>query len=265
MMVITDTPVEWYPDLGLFVKREDLCCPGGPNFSKTRGVFAHIQDRREKVIGVLDTVHSQGGWAVARACKELHRKCMLYYPVRKGDEKQPLKPQQKKAKDLGATLVKLPAGRSFMLYHRARASLRTNAYMMPNALKLPESVVETAREVERTKIPSTIGAILVPASSATIAAGVCLGLQGRNYRGKIVVHLGYSRPHHAVLGYMKKMTGLKLLNVEIVDENYTYADVARPGMVAPFASNEYYDLKTFRWWCDVGRQEYTTALLWNIG
>src|SRR5262249_34387357 len=152
------TPVEHHPELGLWVKREDLCCPGGPNFSKTRGVYAHVAKRPEGVIGVLDTHHSQGGWAVARACAALNKHCVLFYPVRKADRnllytgmkptQDPvwgewgdiLRPQQVAAFNLGAGLVPLAAGRSAVLYHRAKSALseERGSYMMPNALKLPE-------------------------------------------------------------------------------------------------------------------------------
>ena len=171
-MIVINTPLEHHPDWGLWVKREDLSCPGGPNFSKTRGVFAHIKARPESVIGVLDTAHSQGGWAVAKACRLLNKGCILFYPVRKREHNQPLKPQQLAAKELGADLVRMKAGRSAVLYHGAKKCLKPTAYMMPNALKLPESVEETALEFARTKLPPDLQTIVVPASSGTIAAGV---------------------------------------------------------------------------------------------
>src|SRR3990167_10393059 len=115
-MCVSHTPVEHYPDLGLWVKREDLACPSGPNFSKTRGVWARVKSRPDPIIGVLDASHSQGGWAVARACSLLGRQCWLFYPVRKAEVFSALKPQQQAARDLDARLVPLPAGRSAILY-----------------------------------------------------------------------------------------------------------------------------------------------------
>ena len=85
-MCVINTPLNYFPEFGLWVKREDLCCPGGPNFSKTRGVFAHVCKRTETVIGVLDTAHSQGGWAVARDCSLLDKQCLLFYPIRKSEQ-----------------------------------------------------------------------------------------------------------------------------------------------------------------------------------
>lgn len=261
-MVLEGTPVEFNANLGLWVKREDLCCPGGPNFSKTRGVYAHVAARNEPLMGVLDTAHSQGGWAVARACSELGKGCVLYYPIRKADDPNLIKPQQQAAKDLGADLVPMQAGRSAVLYHQARARLSPAGYMMPNALKLIESVQETAAEVERTEMPP-VDVILISASSGTITSGVLLGLRRRQWQGKITVHMGYSRPENAVRRYIEKMIGGLTANVEIVDEGYTYADSAKPGIDPGFPCNEFYDLKAIRWWAASGRNEPT--LFWNIG
>lgn len=282
-MIVIDTPVEDYLDrYGLLVKREDLSCDG-PRFSKTRGVLAHVRSRPEKVIGVLDTAHSQGGWAVARACAELGKECHLWYPVYKGDSGF-LRPQQREAGSLGAILHPLPAGRSAVLYHRAKKELKevgwtgdgADVYMMPNALKLPETVDETAAEVERTFQNSAhywwslfdFDNVLVSASSGTIAAGVARGLGRVEWRGNLIVHLGYSRPPEAVATYVEKMSGSDFSGGVwgvLVDEGYAYKDVARDGETPPWPCNPWYDLKAFRWWMREGRTEYGTALLWNVG
>lgn len=300
-MCVTSTPVEDHrTDLGLWVKREDLCCPGGPNFSKTRGVYAHVAARPERVIGVLDTAHSQGGWAVARACSLLGKRCVEFYPVRKADPGW-LGAVQVECQRLGAETVPMPAGRSAVLYHLARAALTSNpaqpagsTYMMPNALKLPEMVTETAAEVKRSVVWSwppclrdggappveaslhslkEVHTILVSASSGTIAAGVCRGLLDVGWTGMVVVHQGYHRPQDAVRRYMAGMCGLEYrpgegtsgIRVALVDEGYAYADAARPGGDPPFPCNPFYDLKLFRWWTARGRDQYGEALLWNIG
>lgn len=265
-MIEINTPLEHHPEFGLWVKREDLCCPGGPNFSKTRGVYAHVASRHEEVIGVLDTAHSQGGWAVAKACHLLNKGCIVFYPVRKREHNQPLKPQQQTAKELGADLIRLKAGRSAVLYHGAKKCLKPTAYMMPNALKLMESVEETALEVVRTRIPSSFQTIVVPASSGTIAAGVVRGAAMVGWQGTIIIHIGYSRPEGALLRYVQRMAGNSMgVTIKVVDENYSYADEARVGETPPWPCNTYYDLKSFRWWLAQGRQRYGQALFWNIG
>lgn len=297
-MCVLGTPVEDHvSEFGLFVKREDLCCPPGPHFSKCRGVFAHIKARSEEVIGVLDTSHSQGGWATAQACKILGKHCVVYYPVRKADRAvgldwnptgrgtwgDVLREPQIRAEALGASLIGLEAGRSAILYHQARKDLAANVgmaeewYMMPNALKLPETVTETAAEFARTKLPD-VPAIVISASSATIAAGVYVGAMKSGWSGWLIVHLGYSRPKLAVLKYIRAYgeqmgAGPDLMGpcirsrvtMVLVDEGYGYADEASPGPSPPFPCNKYYDLKAFRWWNNVGRKAYGKALLWNVG
>lgn len=280
-MCVDGTPLEHYPELGLWVKHEELCCPPGPHFSKTRGVYAHIKARPERMIGVLDTYHSQGGWAVAQACKLLGKQCYNYYPVRKAERDGKLKPQQVAAEDLGAVLIPLQAGRSAVIYHQAKKHLAEEhiaTYMMPNALKLPEMITETVAEVRRTFPGQTNvlpGTVIVSASSGTIAAGVLAGLVSVGWKGRFVVHQGYSRSASAIQSYMQLMSGLhsdgpdrletKGIKLVLVDEGYAYGDEAKAGPLPPFPCNVFYDLKAFRWWMRLGREMYTEALLWNIG
>jgi hypothetical protein len=262
-MCVKNTPLERYPQFGLVVKREDLCCPGGPNFSKCRGVHAHIAARNEQIIGVLDTAHSQGGWAVAKACRLLGKQCVEFYPEFKAKPGQ-IGPVQHECVKLGAKIVPLPAGRSAILYHAAKKQLPPRGYMVPNALKLPESVSGTAAEVERTKLPG-VETVLVSDSSATIAAAVLLGLRRSGWCGRVLVHLGYSRSQSAVRAYIASYLPFVPGSVCIIDENYQYRDQARPGPTPPFPSDPYYDRKAFAWWMKEGRSNYGTALLWLIG
>jgi hypothetical protein len=273
--VIVSTPLEDHlSKYGLLVKREDLCCPHpGPPFSKMRGVIAHVASRPEEVIGVLDTAHSQAGWAVAYACSLLDKECINFYPVYKGKEFEPLQRQQQMARTLGARLVDLPAARSAILFHRAKKHLTraTNkpSYMMPNALKLDETVAETAEEFRRTfeAHGKLIGdkPILVPASSGTIAAGVDRGLNNLGLANLIIVHMGYSRSAGAMASYIHKMSKAGDLAIRFIDEGYQYKDEAYYGPTPPWPCDKFYDLKAFRWWMAKGRQELGEAVLWNIG
>lgn len=264
-MLRAGTPVEDHvARWGLWVKREDLAClPPGPPFSKTRGVYARVSSRPESTIGVLDTFHSQAGHAVARACQVLGKVCVNYYPEykRTPGHREP----QEKARALGARLVGLPAGRSCILYHRARREVEeSGGYMMPNALKLHESVEETAKEVPR---GASYDVVVLPASSGTIAAGVIKGFaSGGGPLPTFIVHLGYSRSHEEVRRYLTSASGVEGLDVDVVDEGYQYKDQARPGPTPEWPCNPYYDLKAFRWWLSEGRRRrYGKALFWNVG
>lgn len=268
-MCVAGTPLELYPEHSLLVKREDLSCPGGPNFSKTRGVWERVASRSEEIIGVLDTGHSQGGWAVARACALLGKQCLLYYPVLKIDRGQ-IRSQQLRARELGATLIPMRPHMSAVLWHQARKKAEgEGGYMMPNALKLFESVEQTAAEVVRT-LPLLVKAspqtVLVSASSGTIAAGVVRGFRDTGIGQHVIIHMGYSRSHETLRAYVESESGgLGGMRVSYIDEKYTYADKARSGPSPTFPCNEYYDLKAFRWWCAQGVVEHGSALFWNVG
>jgi len=268
-MLNRNTPVEDHREaFGLWVKREDLACPPpGPPFSKARGVYAWVAKQEAEVIGVLDTYHSQAGHAVARACSLLGKKCVNYYPSRV-KEKGPF-PAQLKSAELGAEIVALKAGMSAVLYHQAKKDvLGRGGVMIPNALKLSESVDETAKEV--TGCPYA-DYVIVPASSGTIAAGVIRGFVDRaNDIGrsppKFIIHLGYSRSHEELLQYLADSSGYSMDDdLTIIDEGYSYGDESRPGRDPAWPSNKYYDLKAFRWLIN-HRSEYAgEMLMWNVG
>jgi hypothetical protein len=271
-MLREGTPLEDYRrQWGLSVKREDKACtPPGPYFSKSRGVYARVSSREEEIIGVLDTRHSQAGFCVARACEILGKCCINYYPDFK-HEPGPRQPQLE-AVAVGAVLKPLPAGRSAVLYHAARKDIEARGgYMMPNALKLEESVEETAKEVERTS--GRYDWVLVSASSGTIAAGVIRGyvrssMQQGIAAPQFIVHLGYSRSHKEVEKYLVEASGYCDFRVAIVDEGYAYKDEARAGSSPDWPCNVYYDLKAFRWWADGsgrGASYPGRVLFWNIG
>lgn len=266
-MLFKNTPVENYlDDFGLFVKREDLSCPyPGPAFSKTRGVYAHIEKIPHSLIGVLDTAHSQAGHAVARACQILGKECVNFYPVYKKeigpDGEHNLRDPQLASESLGGRLAGLPAGRSCILFHKAKKeTLAAGGYMMPNALKLEESVDETASEV---KEDYDFDRVLIPISSGTLAAGVVKGFKRLGKNPTFIIHLGYKRSHDAVRKYIHTKSGYDDAKLMIVNEDYTYSDKARDGETPPFPCNEYYDLKAFRWWMQ-NRTSHKT-LFWNIG
>lgn len=275
-MLTNGTPIELYKLGGrsVYVKREDLSCPlPGPPFSKMRGVIEHIANRPEKVFGVLDTYHSKAGWAVAYACKKLKRKCVNFYPVYKADDASALREPQTQSMKLGAQLVPMAAGRSFILYNQARTLLKERspgAYLMPNALKLPESVEATAREVlaSKDRIRKINPAhVVVSISSATIAAGVMLGFSrlGLRTTPNFILHEGYTREPDAVMKYLEKMLGGPVARPEFVDEGYAYKDTAPKECAAPFPCNPWYDLKAWYWLDNNINSLGGKVLFWNVG
>lgn len=261
-----NTPLEAYRigNRVVWVKREDLCAPeGAPKFSKLRGVAAHLASRPESVIGVLDTVHSQGGWAVSYLAAQLGKRVVNFYPQFKLGE---VRPMQNECQRLGAELYPLKPGRSFILYNQARRLLREgwpDSYMMPNALKLAESVEETAIEVRHRELLSLVnGTWVVSISSGTIAAGVVKGLAQAQARPLVILHLGYSRPEAAARAYVHKMAGCTM-PVELVDEGYDYRDAV--DFPVEFPCNEYYDRKAYKWLVENLDRLIDPVVFWNIG
>jgi hypothetical protein len=260
----------------VLVKREDLCCPSGPPFSKMRGVVAHVAARPEGTIGVLDTRHSKAGWAVARACRALGKRCVTYWPRYKSDPPEGLvREPQIRAAALGSATHSLRAGRSAILFHAARKHLVStypDSYLMPNALKIPESVTENAAEASRTApfLPDS-GTLVVSISSGTVAAGVLRGLStsGVFRRGPwdVVLHLGYSRSIEAAREYVLRSSEADLDpgQILLVDEGYGYSDAV--DVEVPFPCNPYYDAKAWRWLSRTASREslMKPLVFWNIG
>lgn len=280
-LILNNTPVLDY-SLGsrtILVKREDLCSPDpGPGFSKTRGVYAHILARPEPVIGVLDTLHSKAGWCVSQLGTALGKKVVNYWPRFKADPREGFpREQQRHSAAFGSDMVDLTAGRSAILYHRARKHLLENygpnAYLMPNALKLPESVSENAAEFERTKrqLPAGPFHLIISISSGTVAAGILrgIGAAGMNDRVQVWLHSGYDRPEGAVRGYVSEKSQRTLdgmREVNIIHEGYSYADRAPADASAPFPCNPYYDLKAWYWLGkNLDRFDDRPIVFWNIG
>lgn len=272
-MLVNNTPIEihgiGYP---VHVKRDDLCSPyPGPSFSKIRGVVEHIRNRPEEVIGVLDTAHSKAGWAVSYVCRHLGKRCVNYWPRRVSEGPNPRHFQQEAEKN-GARLVELKAGRSSVLYHQARKHLRDvigESYLMPNALKLPESVAANAEEARRTLdnplMPRT-GTVVISISSGTVAAGVMLGLRSAKDL-RFILHMGYSRSQDATRAYIESCApGTPWDRVTFVDEGYGYADSAKPSILpCPFPTNPFYDGKAWRWLTKDAPYFTTPVIFWNIG
>lgn len=282
-VIVENTPFETHTlnNVPIWVKREDLCCPApGPSFSKMRGVIAHISKRPEKTIGVLDTLHSKAGWAVSWACQQLGKQAVNYWPRFAADPREGLvREQQKIAASMGAITVSLAAGRSAILFHSASKHLRNtfpDSYMMPNALKLAESVQETSEEVSRgwKQLPDT-GTLIISISSGTIASGVIKGWSEiEDMNGNFLsdnwttlLHLGYSRSLDAVQEYIESRVGRKLPQLKYIDEGYGYADAV--DIEVPFPCNPHYDAKAW-YWLSKQSEAYLLSLpqpivFWNIG
>ncbi len=265
--LIDNTPIERYEikNKTIFVKREDLCIAEA-KFSKLRGVYSHLEKRLEKYIGVLDSYHSKAGWGVSYLCSRLNKQCVVFYPEYKNEPGY--RESQKNALRFGAVLEPLLAGRSCILYYRAKKLLKEkylDSYMIPNALKLQESIDETRKEVGNTPIRFFENFTwIVSISSGTIAIGVIKGLIENKAKVKVILHMGYSRSELAVMKYLSKhIKDIGSLDIKLVDEKYGYKDKVEE--ICPFPCNKYYDLKAWKWLINNDELLGKNILFWNIG
>jgi len=272
MITISGTP--WEKHDGIWVKREDLCSPyPGPSFSKIRGVEQHIIKLMNSSfpptsIGVVDSRHSKAGWGVSYICQLMKIPVTVFYPILKGETE--LRPFQKMCDKLDAGLVGLPATKSAVLFYQARKLFQnwdSYGYLMPNGLKLRESVLSTEKELLNYTPENLLrGTWIISISSGTIAAGVLSGLTKFKFKGKIYLHMGYSRSKKAVKNYLNSI-GHNLqcedLDLELIDEGYNYKD--RVDNKCPFACNPYYDLKAWKWVTKYRNKFESPIVFWNIG
>ncbi len=282
-MLRHNTPLEFHRcgELDVLVKRDDLCCdPPGPALAKIRGVVPHLMKRSEDVIGVLDTRCSRGGWAVAYVAKQLGKRCFNFFPQYKHEPPMyaptELRVSQRHANELGAQCISVPAGRSNVMFYQARAMLRDLApgamtYMMPNALKMEETISGNAEEARQTVLTNELTTLVLPVGTGTIAAGVLLGLQQADILEylDVVLYEGYSRPEERVLGYIEKATGLTLdrSRTTVVDEGWKYGTEQHHPV--PFPASTRYEAKAWNWLASGRAQavidEASRVLFWNSG
>lgn len=268
--LIKNTPIEEYDVKGkkVFVKREDLCIDEA-KFSKARGVYNHLSKIGKTHIGVLDSYHSKAGWAVSYLGGLLNKKVHLFYPEYKNEPG--MRESQLNAKRLGAEIIPLRAGyMQAVQYNIAKKILRDrfgeDSYMMPNALKLQESVDSTSEELNNVPIELINDSIwIISISTGTIAAGVIKRLVELNSNNLVILHMGYSRKKESVIKYlMKYIPYFGNVSLEFIDEGYKYKDSV--DIDCDFPCNPYYDLKAWNWLTkNIDSFIDFNILFWNIG
>jgi hypothetical protein len=171
----------------------------------------------------------------------------------------------------GAALYPMKAGMSAVLYNQAKRILRerhgADSIMMPNGLKLVESIDATVEELTSytPKHLTRGGTWVVSISSGTLGAAVYKGLMQLSYRGKLVLHLGYTRSHEQIYKDVQRLSNwLVGAQVQLVDENYEYKDKVANEWI-PFPCNEYYDAKAFTWLARNVHDLKPPIVFWNIG
>lgn len=259
-----DPAIEEYRIKGkpVLVVREDLVAPWpGPNFSKIRGLYAHLLRLREAGMTEFasqDTSISRCGWGCSYIARELG---MTHYNVYA--ERRELKFYQRMSRALGGVMVPVRGSFSGAMIAQAKKQL-PGVHFLPIGLSLVETLEEHKRLLAH--LPKMRGSIVVASSSGTIGAGVVYGLQGGHvyavmtscFKNRLAKITGLVRLAEARCG---RKQGEVYLSV--VDAGYRYTDAEM--IDTPFPCDIYLDRKAWRWLeLNIGQLE-DPVVFWNIG
>jgi 1-aminocyclopropane-1-carboxylate deaminase/D-cysteine desulfhydrase-like pyridoxal-dependent ACC family enzyme len=278
-LMVDGTPFECYEVYDgdtvwpVYVKRDDLACePPGPQYSKMRGLeaFLHKQEKGTP-IGVQDAGnHSRSGWGTAYLCSKLGFPCYAFYAVRVAEgtvDNHVVRPYQQNAKDLGAVLMPLKAGRASMLWYQARkilAGIDESGIMLPAGLKLKESAEGTAREtVNHTPEELRSGTWILSISSGTTGAGCIMGLVDNQEDIDFIAYMGSSKNESKTRQYMIDIAGYEPDSLTFVDDGWKYSDADNDPV--PFPASPYYEAKAWHWMIDNIHELTQPIVFWNIG
>lgn len=266
-----NTPIEEYSINGydIWVKRDDLFLisaqPMVPALSKLRGARIVLQQMKEdgvKKVAVFDTRISKSGQGIAYICQELGLKCAVGFPKLKAQTE--LNEPQKKAKEMGAEVWAVKAGRTAVCYAAFKSEAEFRAYtVLPLGITFKETAAEVAIIAE--KETERFNTIVVSTGTGTIATGIALGTKAE----VIGVSCGMSvtRQFKRIKNIANSLGFAIPRNLIIAPPQYDYYD-ALDTSKCPFPTSPYYDMKAWTYMLqqldnkDLFKQP---ILFWNIG
>lgn len=273
MTLNDNTPLERYDIHGVavYVKREDLCWPFPP-ISKARGVWKAIEFRpNASTLAVVDTGRSVNGLLVSTIGLEFKRKIIVGYPQYVADPTAIPGPTLaiKSLAPAGVELIPIPANRQFVMHAAMRRHLQLNgnSFLFPTGLRLPETVVETERQVRKVCRDLCPCTVIVPTGTGTHLAGVL-----RGYEGHIIGVQGYARPEARFRSDVARMADVPLAELRerlhVVTTLCDYYE-AKPDLLPPWPSNVHYEVKAYKWLLNNSMSSLAPLkqpiLFWNIG
>jgi len=248
----------------VMVKREDLYgVAPAPPLGKLRGLRLFLADAYRQgidLVGCWDTRISMLGLGLAACCREFPgMRCIVSYPMRKGDVTPPLVAS---AASLGAELFPVAAARINICFAAARQHVEERGgLMLPFGLESPQAVDAVATEAARVK-PEFIsrGTVVLSCGSGVSLAGL---LRGFTVLPQRLVGVSSGRSVDNILRCVRRYIPeipacLELREAEVpyqVPLNYP----------CPFPSNPYYDLKAWRYLVSHCAELRDPLLFWNIG
>lgn len=265
-----DTPIEKYLIGGkeIEVKREDLCCIGGPPFSKMRGIKERLKTLKHEgveVVGYVETAISMAGWGVAKVGKELGLRVIIYDPQYKISPGV-LNFHRSKWAENQAETRPIKAGRAKVGYYQARYQMEkefgNQGMLLPLGLPFEETIEATAKEAAKLFSYRTV---VVNVGSGTICAGLLRGLGEEVFVWGIMGRKGdkIRKREEIEKRSVKGLSLKKRKGFALVDPGYEYTE--SESFPAPFPCNPYYDRKAWKWVIENYGSLERPVLFWNIG
>ncbi len=263
-----NTPVEEYNIGGqdIFVKRDDLFLashqPLVPALAKLRGTKVVLQRMKEEgitKIACYDTRISKSGQGVAFLCQELGLHCAVGFPKLKAQTE--LNEPQKKAKEMGAEVWAVQAGRTAPCYAAFKRKALLEGYtVLPLGITFKETAQEVAKIAE--KETGKFETIVVSAGTGTIATGIALGAKAE----VLAVSCGMSiyRQINRVRILCAALGREYPSNLMFIQTNYDYYE-ALDTSSCPFPTSPWYDMKAYVWMLEHFKRLKESVLFWNIG
>lgn len=258
------TPIEEYNLNGhdVWVKRDDLFLashqPLVPALAKLRGAKIVLQKMKEEgitKIACYDTRISKSGQGIAFLCQELGLHCAVGFPKLKAQTE--LNEPQKKAKEMGAEVWSVQAGRTAPCYAAfKREALHRGYTVLPLGITFKETAQEVAKiaEAETEKFNT----IVVSTGTGTIATGIAMGTKATVFGISCGMNVTKQRKRSNAIA------GDFLANLDLVPTKYDYYEKVYSSS-CPFPSSPYYDQKAWVWMLEHFGLLRQPVLFWNIG
>jgi 1-aminocyclopropane-1-carboxylate deaminase/D-cysteine desulfhydrase-like pyridoxal-dependent ACC family enzyme len=209
----------------------------------------------ETRISCFDTRISKSGQGIAFLCKEMGMQCAVGYPKLK--EQRELNEPQAKAKEMGAKVFAVQAGRTAPCYAAFKREMLSQGYaVLPLGITFKETAEEVAKISE--KETEKFGTIVLSTGTGTIACGVAMGTNAK------VIGVSCGMNIEKQWKRINTIAGFSPHNLILIPTSYDYYEKERTDDI-PFPSSPYYDAKAWVWLLRNIDKLTKPILFWNIG
>lgn len=166
------TPVEFFDDEGMWMKREDYYSFAGVRGAKVRTCMFLVEEARKKGVGVITAGgrHSPQVNFVAQIAYRMGVKCRVHVPT------GPLTPELLAARSAGAKVVQHEYGYNTVIFARAREDAEARDWVMvPYGMESQEAVDFTIPQTSN--LPAGAKRLVNCAGSGMTLAGILWGLE----------------------------------------------------------------------------------------